>query len=259
MGAPYDNFLITGTQRTGSSALAEALGTHPLIACGWEWSEHCAWRRRLRVAATGLQGDFALLGSNDRAHMESIMGPEVRWIGFRRLFGASDKWLGHPRFSVKLWWDRFERHLRWIRQRPALRIIHVRRNDPMEWLKSKYMARSTNQYVGAEGTEYPSIRVAIPLREARARVRAKQWIDARLASLAATNPYLCIEYEAMTDDLFAAAARGAGFLDCDPARLALDRTVIRKQSSGDGRQYISNYDELMDDLRCRRLVSNGNG
>lgn len=238
---PYSNFLITGTQRTGSSAVAEAVGTHPAIACGWEWTEHSAWRQRLRIAEAGLAGHFEALGEKDRAHMQSLLTPEVRWIGFRRLFGASDKWLLHPRFSVKLWLDRFGRHLRWIRRQPELRIIHVVRDDHLEWLKSKYVARSTNQYVGSA---YPDVQVTIPLRQAKARVRAKLWVDRQLATLAASNPYLMVEYQQLSDDLPGTAERAARFLDCDPALLRLDATVIRKQSSDDGRSYVRNYDAL---------------
>ena len=33
-------FVIVGTQRTGSSALAEAISLHPMVASGWEWTNN---------------------------------------------------------------------------------------------------------------------------------------------------------------------------------------------------------------------------
>lgn len=241
----YGNFLVTGTQRTGSSALAEAVATHPQIACGWEWTENCGYRDRFRIAEAGLRGEFDDLGDKDRRHMQAHLAGDVRWLGFRRLFGASDKWLLHPRFSLKLFWDRFEAHLRWIRGRPDLRVIHVIRPDHVDWLKSKYVAGSTRQFVGGQ---YPDVQVTIPLARARARVRSKLWVDTRLASLADSNPYLAIDYQDLAADLSAVAGRAAAFLDCDPAGLALDGTLIRRQSSASTRDYVANYDALVETL-----------
>ncbi|MEM7220402.1 MAG: sulfotransferase [Pseudomonadota bacterium] len=240
----YANFLMTGTQRTGSSALAELVNTHPAIACGWEWGEHVPIHKKLSVLNDALDGRFDDLRANEREHIEASLAPETRWLGCRRLFGASDKWLFSPRHSLKLLADRFDAHLRWLDRRRDLRLIHVVRSDHIGWLKSKFVARSVGTFVG---DAYPEdARVTIPIREARARIRAKIWLDERLAALADTHAYLHIEYRDFTAAPLDAARACAAFLDCDPQALAPETTELRKQSTRDDREYIANYDELVD-------------
>ena len=84
----YENFLIVGTQRTGSSALAEIINTHPEIACGWEWTEHMPYLNKLKALERGLAGDFRDLDQKTQRHIVESIKPETRWLGFRRLFGA---------------------------------------------------------------------------------------------------------------------------------------------------------------------------
>lgn len=247
MAQSYNNFLMVGTQRTGSSALAEAINTHPQISCGWEWTERTAFLSKLSAMEDGLRGNFKHLEPRTRDHIESSMGSETRWLGFRRLFGASNKWVMSPRFSLKLLSDRFDAHRRWIRSHPELRLIHIVRTNDVAWLKSKFVAKDQKSYVGSE---YPEdLKVQIPISEAKARVTAKHWLDEQLAALATSNPYLRVDYESMASDLPAEAQRIASFLDCDPAALALENTIIKKQSTRSDKDYIANYDELCSALK----------
>lgn len=186
-------FLIVGTQRTGSGAIAELMNQHPAIACGWESTLRA--QNKLRVMDEILSGDLTHMEQRERAFFESHLSDATEVQGFRRLFNASDKWLFHPMLSPALWLDRFEEHLAWISQQP-ISIIHLVRNDTVAWLSSKYLAKRTKTYAGA----YPDIGIRIPLWLAARRVESKKWVDSRLATLATTNPYLRIEYERFCED-----------------------------------------------------------
>jgi hypothetical protein len=144
------NFLIVGTQRTGSTALVRSLTFHPDIACGGEWTQHIAPHRKLRVAEQSLSADFKVLKEKQRERIEQVFGQQTRWLGFKLLFRSSAKWVGHPRFAPALWFDRFDAFTRWIADRRELRVIHIVRTDPIEWLKSKYLADTTHFYTGKE-------------------------------------------------------------------------------------------------------------
>ena len=241
-GRPYANVLVVGVQRTGSSALAELLNTHPEIAIGWEWTERLPPWRKLSVLESSLQGDFQGIERRAREHIEASVGAETRWLGFRRLFGASNKWLGHPRFSAKLFYDCFERHRRWLAAHPQVRVVHIIREDDLGWLKSKFLARAMGQFVGQA---YPEdARISIPLSDALARVKAKHWVDQRLGLLRQTNPYLRVAHEDFAERLPAIGQEVARFLDCSPDGIQPDNTVIRRQSTRPAADYIENYAAL---------------
>ncbi|MGD8851598.1 MAG: sulfotransferase [Gammaproteobacteria bacterium] len=245
------NFLIVGTQRTGSSMLAESIGAHPLVACGWEWTQRLPWHCRLEAAKRALGGDFSSLRGLDRDHMTEVFDGRQQWLGFRRLFRASDKWRLHPGLCPALWLDRLEAHLRWLSRRPDIRVIHIVRLDAVEWLKSRALARSTGI---RWGRSYPNgVRVEIPLREAVARLRAKDWVDGRLATLARTNPYLQVGYEELAADPDGVASRALRFLDCDAAATPVRPRRLQKQSRARAAEYVENYRQLVDELRRREL------
>jgi hypothetical protein len=52
------NFVIVGTQRTGSTALFNLLNIHPEIACGAEWTYNRSWHEKIEVFERALRGDF---------------------------------------------------------------------------------------------------------------------------------------------------------------------------------------------------------
>ncbi|MGI9284182.1 MAG: hypothetical protein ACR2P1_02230, partial [Pseudomonadales bacterium] len=61
------NFIIVGTPRTGSSALAQIVSFHPSVACGWQWTARVPWWKKVKVAQCGLSGDFTQLPEDNRA------------------------------------------------------------------------------------------------------------------------------------------------------------------------------------------------
>jgi hypothetical protein len=240
------NFLILGTQRTGTQALYGGLNLHPEIVCGGEWTLDCAWYEKIKKAEQALSGDFQefLVGHRHReVRYSNAVTPETRWLGFKILFRSSAKWVGRPAFGPALWMDRLEGHVRWLRRRPDVHIIHVIRRDAMEWLKSKYLSRVTGMYVNKE---YPAdMKIRIPVERALRAIAAKQLVDTRLASLAVTNPYHRVFYEDFLCDNRKELESCLKFLDSDPALLPLEGPYRKRQSKGNASAYIKNYGELV--------------
>jgi hypothetical protein len=234
-------FLIVGTYRSGTSAVVEAVGRHPKVLCGMEWTHRVPPWRQIGVAKAALAGDFSglLPRHRDQLTPSRIEGKNI--IGFKRLFRSSDKWLVHPRLSPALLLDRLGAHIRWLRHEPAIRIVHIVRQDHIAWLKSKILADATGRYSGAK---YPDeLQLSIAPAEARRRVAAKLWIDARLETLGASNPYLRVNYEDFFENNYKVTSRIIGFLGCDPA--ALPRKELQHQSqSRTSRATIANIEEL---------------
>ena len=246
------NFIIVGTQRTGSTALAEFIGLNPMVTCGWEWTLQVPYKRKFKAAELALSGDFSSLIPRHQDHMAKIFESSKTWLGFRWLFHSSNKWIIHPRFSPVLWLDRIEDYLRWMERRPDIHTIHITRSQGLDWLKSVYVARKAKVY---SGRPYPEgIKVKIPKREAIFRLRAKDWVDTRLATLADTNPYLRLKYEDFLADQNAVTASALEFLQCNPKKMRTSRRRTRKQSSGGVDDYVLNYNELFETLESLNLL-----
>lgn len=242
MDRRFRQFMIVGTQRTGSSAFAEKLSLHPQVACGWELTESWDVLRKVHVMEQVLSGNFSGVPSRKRQHLQSALDENTVWLGFRRLFGATDKWLFHPSLSAKLLTDRFESHLRWFTTHPDVHILHIRRRDDLEWLKSKYIARKTDSF---SGKSYPeNIQVHIPQAEAKRRVAAKYWIDSRLRSLANSNPYHQVVYEDFAEQPVAATTGALSLLACDGRDVPWGQAVMKQQSRKKAADYISNIEEI---------------
>jgi len=252
-----EKFIIVGTQRTGSSALAEVISLSPRVACGWEWTRTVSWWKRIKTAQRALAGDFSCLSQRYRNHMAQILTPECSWLGFRRLFSSSPKWLIHPRFSPALWIDRLEAHIHWLARTTNIHIIHIVRRDSLEWLKSVYLSKQSGLYVGKA---YPEdINVTIRISEAVARLRSKDWVDSRLATLRNSSPYLQVSYEDFLANPDRVTGTALRFLGCGPIVSNTKGRHIYKQSRRQAADYISNYNELYEklerlDLLTSRLV-----
>jgi hypothetical protein len=248
------NFLIVGTQRTGSTALHRALNFHAQIACGGEWTLEVPSHRKLSVAEKGLRGDFSDLGERQRIRIERVFHDGTKWLGFKLLFRSSGRWIVHPRFAPAIWLDRLEGHIAWLARRRDIRVIHIVRRDPVEWLKSKFVS---DRFQSWAGKEYPkSLVVDVPIGEAIRRLRAKAWIDARLRTLERTNPYLRIAYEEFLESDADVVRRMLDFLECDPGLLRnFDYRTHRKQSTKSAREYIANYESLLDALGRHSLLA----
>ncbi len=252
MTKSYRNFLIVGTQRTGSSALAEIIDIRNDMACGWEWTQRAAPWNHLKIAKCSLLGNFASLADDHQQHMLRSMKTQCRWLGFRRLFRSSDKWAIHPRFAPALYLDRLEGHISWLSTRPDIHIIHIVRQDNVNWLKSKFVSKAAGSYVGRQ---YPEqLKVEIPVAKAVKRLQAKQWVDSRLTHLQTTNPYLRICYEDFLAERDKVLASMFEFLDAD-ATINQEETVISRQSRGSASDYIDNFAELEAALCKKNLLT----
>jgi len=246
------NFVIVGTQRTGSSVIAAAIGTHPEICCGWEWTQKVLPPLKIKAMSQGLRGNFSLLDKGNKTHMQSIYSEETRWLGFRRLFRSSDKWLLQPKYSPALWLDCFEAHLRWFARNPSLHIIHIVRQDNMAWLRSKFIARQTKLYIGKKYPE--NIQVRINIKEAVKRLYAKKWLDGQLATLARSNPYIQVIFEDFAINNRPVIERIISFLHCNPEYLPKSIIKTQKQATTPVEQSIINFEELVSALQKLNLI-----
>lgn len=242
-------FLIVGTQRTGTSAIAEQLGLHPAITCGWESTNHVWPISRLKMADQVLSGDFSRLPAGERDYLLRVHHRGKRALGFRRLFRSSAKWLIEPYWAPALWADRLEGHLKWLRARPQIHVIHISRADNLAWLKSMGLARASDSYVGRS---YPNDATARwSLGTAYRRVLTKHWIGARLATLGDSNPYIHVSYEQFRADNAGVVGDLVRFLGFEPAGCAAGR--IRPQSTGDVAAQFENASAVADLLTARGL------
>lgn len=245
-------FVIVGTYRTGSSAFAESIGVNPDIVCGWEWTGAVPWWNSIRAARRALAGDFSRLNQRHQEHMAQVFKPDCAWLGFRALFSSSSKWIIHPRFSPALWIDRLEGHIHWLARATDIHIIHIIRRDALDWLKSVYLSKKSGLYVGKEYPEH--ISVEIPVGQAVARLRTKEWIDSRLSTLAQSNPYLQVNYEDFLLNGNSVTAAALEFLGFGPTIMSSDERRIFKQSKLRASDYISNYEQLLVELERSGLL-----
>lgn len=246
------NFLIVGTQRTGSSAFAESIGLHPSVTCGWEWVNHVYGKRKIMVAERALAGDWTVIKTNNPQRAHDLFNSAGIWLGFRWLFRANNKWLIRPSFCPSLYLDGLEPQIRWLGRRPDIHIIHLVRRDGLDWLKSKFLSRETKSYYGKKYPE--SIRITIPVREAVKRLQAKNWIDKRLSTLMDTNPYHKVFYEDYLYNEAETTGAALRFLHCDPKDIIQKKRRIQRQSTENASNYIINYDELIDTLTQHNLL-----
>ena len=249
-----EKFVILGTQRTGSTALYNSLNFHPDIACGGEWTQRIAYHKKLAVSRRALSGDFSDLSNMYREFIADEYRQDIPWLGFKVLFRSTEKWLIHPCFSPALFLDRLESYIRWLSRCPEIRIIHIVRNDSVDWLKSRYLSRKTGMF---SHRSYPEgIKVEIPYKEAVKQLRSKNWVDSRIESLADTNPYLCVSYEEFVRSKKSVVLHLMKLLECDPAQIGeLEYGGLIRQSTGHAQDYISNYDELVAELRKGGFIS----
>lgn len=221
-------FLIVGTHRTGTSALAERLGLHPAIACAWEPTVHVPPWDRLRAARRILAGDFRDLRAQERTYVERTPQRQRRALGFRLLFKSSNHWIGHPEAGPALWYERFRAHLDWLQRRRDIRIVHVVRRDNLAWLRSIALAERSGLYAGQPYPDGLSVRLGAG--EAVRRVRCKHLIGQRLGDLRHSHRYLQVEYEAFAADGLAECRRVALFLGCHPDACTTDGANVQVQS-----------------------------
>jgi hypothetical protein len=242
------NFLIVGTQRSGSQAIYKAINKHPDVYCGGEWIQEIPWHLKLKVAQQALRGEFDEVVARrpqDRERLANGYSPSLQWLGFKMLFRSSARWLVHPRFAPALLLDRMEASMDFIAARQELSVIHIVRRNTLDWLKSKHLARVTGY---ATHRQYPeTLRVKIPIKQAIRAAEAKFWVDARLAKLSLSNPYYRVSYEEFSADNQGATKTCLGFLGCDAEGLFASKEKIaftERQSQGSASRYIENCAEL---------------
>lgn len=247
-------FVIVGTQRTGSSALAEAIGSHPRIVCGSEWTQLARFLDKIKIAERSLSEDFSVLTINHQQQIAAALTPSKQVLGFRRLFRSSDKWLCSPRYSPALWVDRLEDHLTWLSSRRDIHVVHIVRCDNLAWLTSKALSRETGMFFGQPYPE--NLEVSVEINSSLRRLKSKNWVDTRLKSLEETNPYLRIMYEDFRSDNRKHAERVISFLGYNPEELPILHMRAKPQSLKNGKTRILNQ-ELLSSALDKHGLSDG--
>lgn len=248
------SFIITGTQRTGSSTISNLLGYHESVACGWEWPHQVSWPRRVEACRRGLQGDFGLLCERHRQQITGAISGKSLWLGYKGLFRANDKWIVAPSIGASLWLDRFYETLRWWQSDPAIHIFHLVRTDNLAWLRSKFVARKLGTF-GA-GQAYPeNVSVRIPIRASLKRLRMKLWVDERLGELRHTNPYHTIRYEDLLIDIGGVTGAAQRFLDLEPQIMPSEKVRTRQSAGIPVERHLQNYEELRAALERAALLT----
>lgn len=247
------NFLIVGTQRTGSSALAELLGLHPQITCAWESTRAVHPFQKIVVAEEVFSGNFSNLRKKEKEYLSDLHNTNKTALGFRRLFNSSDKWIIHPRYAPALFKDRLEAHLSWLaNRRPDVSIIHIVRTDNLAWLKSMGLSSQTGVYIGKKYPDDAEIRW--DPKTAEKRVRSKIWLGNRLSSLASSNPYMCVEYESFRSDNSGVLKSVLAFLGFRGNYTAVAPTTTGIQSKSSIAHGFSNWDEIQLHLEQMALL-----
>lgn len=237
-------FVIVGTQRTGSSALAEAISLHPKIASGWEWTQKkMPYSLASSTKSALLEHEFSVLDPHNRMHSEKIFNENLSCFGFRRLFRSSSKWLFSPKLSIVSEYERLRWHMDWFVENNIF-VIHIVRNNNMSWLKSKAIAKKTKNFHGEPYKE--GIQAVMNTKEAMKRIQAKHWIDKQLSSLSGKTPYLQVQYESFQQNNTLEAQRVIQFLGEDEALLpSLSETMkLKRQSSKPDIELLGNYHEI---------------
>ncbi|MGH3804312.1 MAG: hypothetical protein ACRDTD_30080, partial [Pseudonocardiaceae bacterium] len=247
------NFVITGTQRTGSAAVMRALRHHDLVACGAEWPIAVSFTRRLDACRRGLDGDFSKLLLRHREEIAAQISTQTDWLGYRNLFRANDKWWLEPALGVSVLLDRFHATLEWWRRHAAIHIVHVTRTDNLAWLRSKYKARESGTFWA--GTGYSQASVVVPIHNAVKRVRMKVWLDEQLAGLRNSNPYYLVRHEAFLADPDGTATGTQAFLGLSPQLIPAEQVPQRQSAGVPIEHHIQNYDELRRALERAGLLT----
>ena len=242
-----EKFIVVGTQRTGSSAIAESIATSEKIFCGWEWTKNTAFYKKIEVAGKALNADFNDLTSKHIDHIKRELKKDTKWIGFRRLFSSSDKWFIHPKYAPALFLDRLCSYKKWLSKNNDIYVIQIIRKDQIEWLKSMFIAKKLNSYIG---TTYPKdTKIRIPIKKAIKRLKSKNYVDHELSELRYTNPYLPIEYEKFSLNPTESIKEVHRFLNVNEEETAFNQPrKIKRQSTQTARNYIINYEELKNEV-----------
>jgi hypothetical protein len=247
-------FIITGTERVGSSTFANSLSYHHKIACGWEWSLRVPWWRRAKACRLALRGDFRMLADRHQEHMAVEFDERSECLGYRNLFRANDKWLGSPALALSLYLDRFFNITGWWRSEPDIHIIHIVRTDNLAWLRSKFVARKLGSF-GAGNQYSEDVQLRIPVRRALRRVQMKRWLDQSISEVSATNPYFLVRYEDLLSDRDSVVRNAQGFLGL-AAELMPPSEIPQRQSKGIPiERHVSNYQVLHKALESEGLLT----
>lgn len=241
-------FVVLGAERTGSNLLNEMLLTHPLAhASGELFNTRQIEDGKLDVVLP--KGTSAAELIELRKHYPPACFDRLLQAAAQRGFAACGfKLLYYHGLAV----DHIVEHLLAM---PALRVVHLVREDALERWISQARAESSDRWWSA--TERPGHQppraIELEPRETLVRLECNRQHEDLFRALFAGHPWLELSYEQLASDLDAQMVPVQQFLGLEPMALVADS---KKTGVEDPRLLVSNWDQLVGafaDTRWRGL------
>lgn len=230
-GRGYTRFAIVSVGRSGTTLLVERLKSHPEITC------------------------YGELMGRDAVHWMTRWKPVHRAIFEQRerdpvAFLDRHVWHRHPNrikaVGFKLLYDHLARRPQVLRdlcvREPGLRILHLRRRNPLKTFVSGRIAQRTGVFAVRGEQSMPAQRsIAIDFEEFRTFVRDLEVLDALHTQALAGLPTLDMTYEEFVADLPGHDGSICAHLGISHRPL---QSATRKMARSRLRDRIENFDEV---------------
>ena len=236
----HTDFIVLCAPRTGSTYLSSLLGSHPNIRMHGELFS----TSNLLVCPRVRRAPVQYL----RHEVYSCYPPRIRAVGFNLLYyHARSGRTGVPPMDPKAFTDqereRLERIWEYLRRREELRVVHLRRRNPLRSLASGAVAMATEQWSRQAWEPERSPEVRVRLEPARALKRLEETAQAAAVCqcLFARHPCLDVYYEDLVNSRDSEIRRIHDFLGVP---WAAPSSMLQRQNPRPLPEMLSNYDEL---------------
>jgi len=227
----YTPFIVLGRSRVGSNLLRSLLNAHPEIMAFGEvfrdttnpdW-DHVGYFQAASSRAL-LQRDpvrflqIRLLGRYPRA---------VRAVGFKIFYYHA----GGGRSGI---WD-------WLRHQPAIKVIHLKRENLLQTHVSRKRAALTGQWVSTSGRPDETVSMHVDFDEALADFEQTRAWEEEFDRFFIGHDVLQVTYESLSTDIRSMTRRLEDFLQVSPQPLVPSTS---RQAPYPLSAAVSNYVEL---------------
>jgi LPS sulfotransferase NodH len=224
---PVKKFVILSSGRSGSNLLTSFMKSHPRVfqhgeIFGEFQLESPSVRRRINRAGLGAYLDRRL----SRLTIEEAVGVKILYSNLEPRYGEVRGIPGTDTLMDHMLAD------------PALRIIHLRREDKLAMLISMRLANELGQWVSGS---YGDTTVTLPVDWVREQFVWLEGWEARIVAHFPEERLLDMSYEGLVADTPGEMARLFAFLDLKTAPV---RSRMSKQNKRGKAEVVENYAEL---------------
>lgn len=224
---PVKKFVILSSGRSGSNLLASFMKSHPKIfqhgeIFGEFQLEYPSVRRRINRAGLGTYLDQRL----SRMTTEEAAGVKILYGNLEPRYGEIRGIPGTDALMDHMLAD------------PAIRIVHLRREDKLAMLISMRLANELSQWVSGS---YGDTTVILPVDWVREQFAWLEGWEARIASHFPEDRLLDMSYEGLVADTSGEMARLVEFLELKAAPVSSRMSRQNKRSKA---EVVENYAEL---------------